>query len=332
MMPSNLLDLFFPTPRHVIVAWRDGYGVGDRLDLPPGVGPLPLQMRLADLNGISIRWRIGVREGLAIWAGSQGFLIPRSAGLRSEQELALPGSLRLFYEEGIWGARLVLSGPAVPGERQEFPLERLERIVLALQKDPPAVWAAGVYRTGGMSSGFAVRTISPSPEGTAELRLPFPWEIRAEAAGGFLALFDRSELWAGRMDRGALPRVLQERARGLAAAAFSPRGQWMAALWDRLPEKGVAGWSIWRWTRGAFRLEREEEMPELPEPGWAARIAPGLDWAVRVGNRVWGIAGLPNPSPPGAGRSREAVRRIFPVPFEGRAPRGPGDSEQEGAR
>ena len=329
-MPGDLLDLVFPTPRRVIVAWRDGYGVGDRLDLPPGVGSLPLQMRLADLNGVPIRWRVGLREGLAIWAGSRGFLIPRSAGLRAERELALPGSLRLFYEDSIWGARLVLSGPAVPGERQELPLERLERIVLALREDPPAVWAVGVYSAGGWSSEFAVRTIAP--EGAAKLRLPFPWGIQAEAAGGFLALFDRSELWAGRMDRGALPRVLQERARGLAAAAFSPRGQWMAALWDRLPEKGVAGWSIWRWTRGAFRLEREEEMPELPEPGWTVRIAPGLDWAVRVGNRVWGITGLPALPRSGAGRSREAVRRIFPVSFEGRASRDPGDSGQEGAR
>jgi hypothetical protein len=287
-------------------------------------------MRLADLDGVPIRWRVGAREGLAIWAGSRGFLIPRSAGLRAERELALPGSLRLFHEDSIWGARLVLFGPAVPGERQELPLERLERIVLALREDPPAVWAAGVYSAGGWSSEFIVRTIAP--EGAAKLRLPFPWGIQAEAAGGFLALFDRSELWAGRMGSGALARVLQERSWGLAAAALSPRGQWMAALWDRLPEKGVAGWSIWRWTRGAFRLERAEEMPELPEAGWTVRIAPGLDWAVRVGNRVWGIAGLPNPSPPGAGRSREAVRRIFPVSFEGRAPRSPGDSEQEGAR
>jgi hypothetical protein len=327
MTPSDLLDLFFPTPRHVVVAWKDGYGVGDRLDLPPRGGPLPLQMRLADLNGVPIRWRVGGREGLAIWAGSRGFLIPRSTGLQAERKLALLESLHLFYEDGIGGARLVLSGPAVPGERQEFPLERLERLVLALRENPPAVWAAGIYPAGGWSSGFTVRTIAP--DGTAALRLPFPWGIQAEAAGGFLALFDRSELWAGRMDRKAFPRVLQDGARGLAAAAFSPRGRWMVVLWDRLPGRDAAGWSIWRWSRGAFQPEREEEMPGLPEAGWTVRIAPGLDWAVRVGNHVWGIAGLPNPSPPGAGRSREAVRRIFPVSFEGKAPDDPRDLQEE---
>ena len=325
--PSDLLDLFFPTPRHVIVAWRDGYGVGDRLDLPRGVGPLPLQMRLADLHGIPIRWRIGLREGLAIWAGSRGFLIPRSTGLRAERELALPGSLRLFYEAGIGGARLVLSGPAVPGERQEFLLERLERIVLALQEDPPAVWAVGVYSAGGWSSGFSIRTIAP--EGAAELRLPFPWGVQAEAAGGFLALFDRSELWAGRMGSQAFARLSQARSWGLAAAAFSPRGRWMVTLWDRLPGWQTPGWSLWRWTRGAFRLEREEEMSELHEAGWTVRIAPSLDWAVRVGNRVWGIAGLPALPPSRTGRSREIIRRIFPVSLGGRAPDDPGDLQEE---
>jgi len=330
MSPSDLLDLFFPTPRHVIVAWREGYGVGDRLDLPPGGGPLPLQMRLADLNGVPIRWRIGGREGLAIWAGSRGFLIPRSSGLQAERELALPGSLRLAHEADIWGARLVLSGPAVPGERQEFPLERLERLVLALRMDPPAVWAAGIYPAGGWSSSFIVRTIAP--DGAAELRLPFPWGIQAEAAGGFLALFDRSELWAGRMDSGALARVSQGRAWGLAAAAFSPRGRWMVVLWDQLPGRDAAGWSIWRWARGGFRPEREEEMPALPEAGWTVRISPDLGWAVRVGNRVWGIAAPMAPPPPGAGgrKSRETVRRIFPVPFgtfEVKAPDNPGDEE-----
>ena len=332
MMPSDLLDLFFPTPRHVIVAWRDGYGVGDRLDLPPGVGPLPLQIRLADLHGVPIRWRVGVREGLAIWAGSRGFLIPRSAGLRAERELALPGSLRLFYEDSIRGARLVLAGPAVPGERQEFPLERLERIVLALREDPPAVWAVGVYSAGGWSSDFTVQTIAS--QGAAKLRLPFPWEIQAEAAGGFLALFDRFELWAGRMDSGALARMSQERAWGLAAVAFSPRGRWMFTLWDRLPGRRTPGWSIWRWTRGAFRLEREEEMPKLPEAGWTVRIAPGLDWAVRVGNRVWGIVAPLVPPRVGAGgrKPREAARRIFPVPFGGEVPGNSGDPGEEEAR
>jgi hypothetical protein len=287
-------------------------------------------MRLADLNGIPIRWRIGGREGLAIWAGSRGFLIPRSTGLRAEEELALPGSLRLFYEGGIRYARLVLSGPAVPGERQEFPLERLERLVLALREDPPAVWAVGVYSAGGWSSGFTVRTIAS--QGTAELRLPSPFGIQAEAAGGFLALFDRSELWAGQMDSGALARMSHERSWGLAAAAFSPQGRWMLTLWDRLPGWRTPGWSIWRWTRGGFRLEREEEMPELPEAGWTVRIAPGLDWAVRVGNRVWGITNLPALSCSGTGRGREVIRRIFPVPFGGESPGNPGDPGEEEAR
>jgi hypothetical protein len=103
----------------------------------------------------------------------------------------------------------------------------------------------------------------------------------------------------------------------------------MALLWDRLPGRGAAGWSIWRWARGAFRPEREEEMPALPEAGWTARISPDLGWAVRVGNRVWGIAAPMAPPPPGTGgrKSWETVRRIFPVPFEGKAPDNPRDEK-----
>jgi len=126
----------------------------------------------------------------------------------------------------------------------------------------------------------------------------------------------------------------QERAWGLAAVAFSPRGRWMFTLWDRLPGRRTPGWSIWRWTRGAFRLEREEEMPKLPEAGWTVRIAPGLDWAVRVGNRVWGIVAPLVPPRAGAGgrKPREAARRIFPVPFGGEVPGNSGDPGEEEAR
>ena len=153
------------------------------------------------------------------------------------------------------------------------------------------------------------------------LRLPGGVEISVEMLG---LCFHKLRVQKGAEQMG--------RVWGLAAAALSPRGRWMVALWDRLPGGQTSGWSIWRWTRGAFRLEREEEMPKLPEAGWTVRIAPGLDWAVRVGNRVWGIAGLPALPGSGTGRSREVVRRIFPVPFGGEVPGNPGDPGEEEAR
>jgi len=306
----SVVEIFFPTPFRVVVVWPNRYGVGNLQCLPEEVAPLPLEMRLAHLEGVPIRWRVGAREGLALWNRRGVFLIPRSTHVQVEQELLLPGELRIQEENN----GLVLAGPGVPGERQEIPLRDLKRVVLALQADPPAVWAAGLYSSSSPRRIW-VQVIQPEfpPELPPEflLRLEVPDicpEPGLEIAPGFLAVRSGRELWAGRLAQNALPLVFQDEGFGLAAAGFSPRGRWLVGLRGQ----GERSTEVlrWRWARAAFRPVRVEEIPPTPDRGFPTRIAPGLNWAIRAGNRIWAI---PLSIGEGKGEPQETLRRILPA-------------------
>ncbi|GEM_PF-3911341 len=299
-------DIFFPTPYQFVIVWHDGYWMGKIQGPPREVVPLPLERRLAHLRGVPIRWRVGAREGLAIWNWEGAFLIPRSTRVQVERELLLPGGLKIQEEKN----RLVLTGPGIPGEKQVLPQNRLgqylERVVLAIRADPPAVWAAGLYCSGPYSS-FAVRAVHPG--GMLDLNIPLP-AINAcmEVAPGFLAILGGKQLWAGGMDQNSLALLLEGELIGL---GFSPRGRWLVAL------REDSSLFVWRWAREAFRLVRHEEIAGLPEKShpnsiWSIRIAPSLKWAICVDYGVWAIP-LPSPLPPPkeGGEPRETLRRIL---------------------
>jgi len=304
----SVVEIFFPTPFRVVVVWPNRYGVGNLQCLPEEVAPLPLEMRLAHLEGVPIRWRVGAREGLALWNRRGVFLIPRSTHVQVEQELLLPGGLRIQEENN----GLVLAGPGIPGEKwvltRDFQGKHLERVVLALRADPPAVWAAGLY-SGGPYVGFAVQAFHPG--GMLDLKVQLPIvNVRPEVAPGFLAILGEDLLWAGGMDQNSLALLLEDKK--LIGLGFSPRGRWLVAL------REDSSSFMWRWAREAFRLVRHEEIAGLPEKShpyslWSIRIAPSLKWAICVDHGVWAIP-LPSPLPPPpkeGGKPQETLRRIL---------------------
>jgi hypothetical protein len=339
MVPSTLLDLFFPTPRRVIVVWEEEYGVGDLNAVAPEGGPLPMALRkMSRANwqpAFPVRWQIGARGGLAIANASNGLL--RHVGThmaQTEPEVSLPEGLKLWVEKP-W---LYICGQM---KRNEFRFNLNHKILQITFVFRPGAdeslwggtWTARFFTPDGLQvdvDAWHTRT------GVKTYRLVVPYpddrDVRSErqmalisplAVGpGVLAvLVPPRQIWAAHMGQEALHLITEEERGVLKAIALSPKGRYLVAL---RRERDRAAWLGWRWDGRTFLPAWEVEMPPLPEEG-DVRISPDLRWIVLVGSRVWAI---PTPYTPLRSRPaktvREAVRKIFPV----EAPHAPHDAER----
>jgi hypothetical protein len=95
---ADLIDIFFPSPRHVVVVRSWGYEVGNLHT--PGIHSLSLAQRKVQaswLHGLRIRWRIGVREGMA-FLSREGIHRIRAHSVRTAPTLRLPGGVEISFE------------------------------------------------------------------------------------------------------------------------------------------------------------------------------------------------------------------------------------------
>jgi hypothetical protein len=328
MMPSRLLDLFFPTPRRVIVVWEEEYGVGDLYAVAPEGGPLSLALRkMSQANWPSafpVRWRIGARSGLAIANASNGLLCHVGAHMaRTEREISPSKDLKLWVEKP-W---LHIRGQR---KKNDFRINMGHEVGhVAFVFRPGAeesiwggTWVARFFAGDGVQVDIdawhthtGVRTyrlVVPYPDdpgvrSTRQMALISPLAV---GPGVLAVLIPPRQIWAAHMSQGALHLIAEEERGVLKVIAFSPRGRYLVALRQ---ERDRAAWLGWRWDGRTFISDWEMEMPPLPEEG-IARISPDLRWIVLVGSRVWAI---PTPYTPIRSRPaktvRETVRKIFPV-------------------
>jgi len=328
MSPSDLLDIFFPTPRRVIAVWEEEYGVGDLNAVAPEGGPLSLALRrMPRANwqpAFPVRWRIGARGGLAIANTSDGLLRHVGAHMvRTGPEISLPGGLKLWVEK----PRLYLRGQMKKNNFNFNMNHQIGQITFVFRPGADesvwgGTWVARFFAGDGVQVDIDAWHTHTGVR-TYRLVVPYPddHEVRsarrmalisplAVGPGVLAVLVPPRQIWAAHMGQDALHLIAEEERGVLKAIALSPKGRYLVALRQ---ERDRAAWLGWRWDGRTFVSDWEMEMPPLPEEG-VARISPDLRWIVLVGSRVWAI---PAPYTPLRSRLaeplREAVRKIFPV-------------------
>jgi hypothetical protein len=311
---TDLVDIFFPNPRQVIVVRSWGYEVGDLH--APGIHSLSLAQRKVQVSwfhGLRIRWRIGVREGMA-FLSREGLHWIRAHSVRTGPTLRLPGGVEISFEmRGLSFHKLCVQKGA---ERIEIDFRTGEYWFFVFSPQNGGLWGGAwikkQYSRVGISADLEI--LSPGHGRRYAFEIPgvvWQWGLDSPLAVGpgvLAVLVPPRQIWAARMGQNALHLIAQEERGVLKTVALSPKGRYLVALRQ---ERGQAAWLGWRWDGRTFIPEWEVEMPPLPEEG-DVRISPDLRWIVLVGSRVWAIPapGIPARS---AKPVREAVRKIFPV-------------------
>jgi hypothetical protein len=310
-MPSNLLDIFFPSPRQVVVVRSWGYEVGDLH--APGIHSLSLAQRKVQTSGIFgllIRWRVGIREGMA-FLDEKVINWIRAHSVRAGPTLRLPDGMEIAARKH--GLRVQKGA-----ERLDIDLRAGNCEFVSIYSSPTG---SGIWGGAWKSESF----VAAGMEAYLEAMLPghrrrydfvignvlWRWGLDSPLAVGpgmLAVLIPPRQIWAARMDQNALHLVTEEERGVLKTIALSLKGRYLVAL---RREKGRAAWLGWRWDGRTFLPAWEVEMPPLPEEG-DVRISPDLRWIVLVGSRVWAI---PAPGIPACSSKpvTGAGRKIFPV-------------------
>jgi len=310
---NDLIDIFFPNPRQVVVVRNWGYEVGSLHT--PGIHLLSLAQRKVQaswFHGLRIRWRVGIREGAA-FLSREGIHWVRAHSVRTGPTLRLPDGMEIAEEKH--GLRVQKGA-----EQIEVDFRTGEYWFLSIFSPPNGglwggAWIRREYSRIGMLADLEILEIMrPGHRRRYAFEIPgvvWQWGLDsplAVAPGVLAVLIQPRQIWAARMDQGALHLIAKEERGVLKTIAFSPKGRYLIALRQ---EKDRSAWLGWRWGGRTFLPEWEVEMPPLPEEG-DVRISPDLRWIVLVGSRVWAIPapGIPvRSSKPVAG----AGWKIFPV-------------------
>jgi len=312
-MPSNLLDIFFPNPRQVVVVRSWGYEVGDLH--APGIHSLSLAQRKVQSSvifGLRIRWRVGIREGMAFLdLDKEEISWIRAHSVRAGPTLRLPDGMEISAEKD---ALRVQKGT----ERLDIDLRARNCKLVSICSSPTGsgiwggAWKSGNLVAGGMMANLEV--LLPSHRRRYDFVVGdvlWRWGLDSPLAVGpgvLAVLISPRQIWAAHMSQGALHLIAEEERGVLKTIALSPKGRYLVALRQ---ERDRAAWLGWRWDGRTFVSAWEAEMPPLPEEG-DVRISPDLRWIVLVGSRVWAI-----PAPGIPVRSSRPVtgagRKIFPV-------------------
>lgn len=316
---ADLVDIFFPNPRQVVVVRSWGYEVGGLHT--PGIHSPSLAQRKVQaswFHGLRIRWRVGVREGMA-FLSREGLHWIRAHSVRTGPTLRLPWGVEIsvkmlglsFHELCVRDLRVNDAGQI------KIELGKGEYWFLSLLFPQNGdILGGGWIRRGysGLGMNAELEIVSPRHRRCYAFEIPsvvWQWGLDSPLAVGpgvLAVLISPREVWAARMDQNALHLVTEEERGALKTIALSSKGRYLVAL---RREKGQAAWLGWRWDGRTFLPAWEVEMPPLPEEG-DVRISPDLRWIVLVGSRVWAIPapGIPDrSSKPVTG----AVRKIIPV-------------------
>jgi hypothetical protein len=291
-----------------------GYEVGDLQ--APGIHSLAMaqrKIRTSGISGLLIRWRVGIREGMAFLDEGKINCI-RAHSVRADPTLRLPDGMQISAEKH---ALRVRKG----AERLDIDLRAGNFKFVSICSSPTGsgIWG-GAWKSGGFVAGGIDAFLEALLPGHGRRysfflagNVCWRWGLDSPLAVGpgvLAVLIPPRQIWAAHMGQNVLHLTAEEERGVLKTIALSPKGRYLVALRQ---EGGRAAWLGWRWDGRTFIPEWEVEMPPLPEEG-DVRISPDLRRIVLVGSRVWAI---PTPYTPLRSRLaeplREAVRKIFPV-------------------